>query len=583
LKILLSTLNAKFIHSSLALAYLQEFCSNEAWDINIREFTINEKNDYIMAEIFMERPDILCFSCYIWNIEAVLDICKDYKKVAPQSIIVLGGPEVSYDSRKVLQDNMAVDYVIRGEGEFTLRELLQSIYFNKPLENIKGMSYRHINEICENPDRELISDLDVIPTPYKGDLKYYKNKIIYYETSRGCPFNCAYCLSSTIKGVRFFSLDRVKKDLSFLIKKGVKQVKFVDRTFNCNEKRAWEIMKFIIDEVDKNKTGTSFHFEICADLLSEEMLLFLSQVPAGLFDFEIGVQSTCTEALKAVNRKSDLEKLSRNVNALKAAGNIRLHLDLLAGLPCESYRRFACSFNYVYGLNPDVIQLGFLKLLKGSLIREKNADYGYKFQTDPPYQVLKNNYINYEEMIKLSRIEDILERYYNSGVMFNTVSYIIRNIYSGDAFCFLEKFAAYWQDNYLFGIGHRKEAEYSILKNYIDCFHNSYSKEVNELLKYDYLLNHKSYNLPRGIESHNPENINEILYSLLKNKDFINKNLSHMGSCTVREIKKQVHLEYFKYDPADCTWVESMLPFLFIYNPVQKKAKKVMKNGLEVL
>jgi len=533
-----------------------------------------------MAEIFRENPDILCFSCYIWNINSILDICRDYKKISPQTIIILGGPEVSYDSQRVLQRNIAVDYVIKGEGEAALRELLQSIYLNSSLENIKGITYRYSGNIHENPDRELINKLDMIPSPFKGDLGYYKNRLIYYETSRGCPNNCTYCLSSTIKGVRFFSLARVKDDLRYLIEKRVKKVKFVDRTFNCHEKRAREIMQFIIDQTEKNNASTTFHFEICADLLSEEMLLFLKQVPKGLFDFEIGVQSTMVEALEAVNRTFNWDKLSRNIKELRKGNNIHLHLDLIAGLPCEGYTQFADSFNDVYNLKPDVIQLGFLKLLKGSAIREQKDDHGYKFQTNPPYQVLKNKYLDYAELIKLVQIEDILDNYYNSGAVGNTVSYIIKNVHNGNAFCFYEELAEYWQNNSLFAIGHKKEARYSFLKNYIDYFYTSYSQKVNELLKYDYLLNNKSYNLPSGIESCNPENINDLLYSLLKNEGFINKYLAPISSYTRREIKKQVHLECFKYDPLDCNTITDDLAYLFVYNPVLKRAGKTIKISL---
>lgn len=573
MRVLLSTLNAKFIHSSLALAYLKEFCRDSAWETYIKEYTINEKKENIMADIFLSKPDILCFSCYIWNIQTILAICEDLKKVIPGLVIVLGGPEVSYCARQILNENRALDFVIRGEGEHTLKEFLQAIFHQDKFHEIKGLSYRENDSICENPDRELITDLDTIAAPYnRKNLSYFKNRIIYYETSRGCPFDCSYCMSSTVKGVRFFSLKRVQEDLGFLIKHEVKEVKFVDRTFNCNEKRAQEIMEFIIAQGGK----TRFHFEIRADLLSDEMTAFLKEVPPGIFDFEIGVQSTCPETLKSIKRKQDWSRLSHNVRTLRAAGNIHLHLDLIAGLPFEDYRRFSVSFNDVYSLSPHVIQLGFLKLLKGSSIRAAKKEHGYEFQKDPPYQVLKNNCLEYEELIRLSRIEELLGRYHNSGNMADTLSYIIENVFQGNAFRFYEHFASYWEDRGLFNIAHKTISEYSFLKDYIDSFHGSHSLLVNDLLKYDYLKNNKSHNLPPGIGSYNPQNASEVLYSVLKDKSFLQENMPHMCSKTVREIRKQVHMEYFRYDPFSLKELKTASPYIFIYDPIRKKAKKIV-------
>lgn len=580
MKILLSTLNAKYVHSSLALAYLREYCRPEFENIKIREFTINENQDFIMAEIYREKPDILCFSLYIWNIEQILAICRDYKQIAPRTIIILGGPEVSYDAHTILEENEAIDYIVKGEGEITFKELLQAIFYNQSLLNIRGISYRDVSNLYENRERELLNDLDSIPFPYGNRLDAYRDKLIYYETSRGCPNSCSYCLSATIKGVRFFSLERVKADIGYLISENVKKIKFVDRTFNCHEQRALEIMQFIIDEVGKNKANTTFHFEICADLLSAKMLSFLKQVPAGLFDFEIGVQSTMVAALAAVNRKTDQDKLERNIKHLQDTG-IHLHLDLIAGLPYEGYEQFSISFNDVYHLQPDIIQLGFLKLLKGSPIREVSSDYGYVFQTNPPYQVLENKYLKYAELCKLAQVEEIVDNYYNSGVFANTINYITENIYADDAFGFFEGLAQYWQDNQFFGIGHRKERKYNILKEYIDVFHLRYSQIVNELLKYDYLLNNKSYKLPPGITSCNPENINDVLNSLLRDSAFIDQYLLNMNYHSIREIKKRVILECFRYDPLDYTIAAKNSAYLFVYHPIYKKADDIIKINLD--
>jgi len=423
MQVLLSTLNARYTHSSLAMAYLKEACIDENWKLAVREFTINDNSADIMAEIYRYHPSVLCFSCYIWNIKQILQICTDYKSVDSDCIIILGGPEVSFNTREFLRDNRSIDIIIRGEGELALKEVLLSILNKTKLANIEGITYRCDDEVIQNCDRELIKDMSLIKSPYYGDMSYFNNKMVYYETSRGCPFNCSYCISSTFKGVRFFPMDRVKKDLEFLIKSGIKRVKFVDRTFNSNEKRAIEIMQFILDQNGK----TSFHFEIYADLFSEDMLRFLKDVPLGIFDFEIGVQSTCLEALKAVRRRSDWDKLVNNVKQIKSYNNIHLHLDLIAGLPYEDYQRFGISFNDVYSLEPDVIQLGFLKLLKGSELHRQKDAYAYRYQSLAPYQVLSNSFMAYDDIIRLIDIEEVLEKYYNSGNMQYTFRFAVDN------------------------------------------------------------------------------------------------------------------------------------------------------------
>jgi len=313
LKVLLVTLNAKFIHSSLALAYLKTFCHDSRWTIEVKEYTINDHQPNILADIFLCQPDIVCFSCYIWNIRYILDLSRNLKSVAPQTTIVLGGPEVSYDAEEILSINSGIDIIIRGEGEVTLRELLTSLCEERDLYEVNGLTFREGKKIICNPDRPLIDNLDIISFPYQNELPNYKNKIIYYETSRGCPFNCSYCLSSNAKRVRFFSLARVKKDLRFLINQKVPEIKFVDRTFNCNEKRAMEIIEFIVNL----QGNTRFHLEICADILTPAFMEYLCTVPAGLIDFEIGVQSTYPKALAAVNRVTNWDKLSTNVKTLR--------------------------------------------------------------------------------------------------------------------------------------------------------------------------------------------------------------------------------------------------------------------------
>lgn len=571
--IVLSTLNAKYIHSSLALRYLQAYCTQDpSLAVRIKEFSINEFAPDIMAKIFLQQPDILCFSCYIWNIRMILDICHDYKKVSPHTIIILGGPEVSYDAQMVLQANPAIDFVVRGEGEATINELLLALDSDQPVNTIQGITYNCNGEIYQNEDRPVIADLDTIPFPYPMNLEEFQDKIIYYESSRGCPFNCSYCLSSTQHGVRFFSMERVKKDLSILLDQQVREVKFVDRTFNCHEGRAMEIMRFIIDQGSLSK----FHFELDASIISDAMLDFLQTCPANKFNFEIGVQSTCPAALDEVRRKSDWPRLSKNIQCLRTYNNVNLHLDLIAGLPYESYNEFAQSFNDVYALQPDVLQLGFLKLLKGSDIRELASQHNYIYQQQAPYQVLANNYLDYSQLIKLKYIEDILEKYHNSGDMPQSIAYIVANVYDDDAFTFFEDLSFYWRDHGLFDIAYKKDRFYGFLMLFLTERHSSHRDIVNDLLKYDYYMNNRSDLLPRQLWSYNPEGINQEIYKCIKDSNFLYEHLQEFAGKSPREIKKNVHMEYLRWDADQTVFRDRPQPVLFVYDPVTRKAYKTI-------
>jgi len=566
MKILLTTLNAKFIHSSLALAYLKAYCQSDFTDIQIREYTINEPTTNILADIYSCQPDVICFSCYIWNIEMIKILCADLKQIMPTVTIIAGGPEVSYDAETFLNENPAIYCVVRGEGEAAMLELLHCIRKQSRPENILGITYRE-DSIIVNADRPLIGDLDTIPFPYENELIHYRNRTVYYETSRGCPFHCSYCLSSTIKGVRYFSLQRVKRDLKYLMDNHLPEVKLVDRTFNADEKRAKEIMAFII----RHNHITKFHCEIDAALLSPDMLLFLGEVPAGMFDFEIGIQSTFPTALAAVNRERNWQKQSRNIAQLKQYGNIHIHLDLIAGLPYEDYQRFKTSFNQVYDLKPDVIQLGFLKLLKGSLLRDQSQEYGYKFEQKPPYQVLGNHYISYPELMKLSQIEDLISRYYNTGMVSNFLNYTIAHCYQGDSFAFWERLSAFLSERNFFRFGHKREEEYTLLYEFIRQEQGA-DRHLAELLKFDYLLNNRERNLPAVFTSHNPAYVNEVLYACLKDQSFIARMLPDSVGKSPREIRRLVHLEYLFLDGTGKPSAEPV-PLLFIYKTPGKKAE----------
>lgn len=570
MKILLTTLNARFTHSALSLAYLNNACRNEKWTVDRREFTINDPANHIMAEIYRIRPSILCFSCYIWNIENILDLCADYKKVHPECIILLGGPEVSYSPHELLGKYHYIDFIISGEGEITLPALLECIWNEDPVDEILGISYRCGTEIITNPPRELIAELDSIITPYNEDMTYYDHKMVYYETSRGCPFNCSYCMSSTLKEVRYFSLTRVKNDLRHLIEKGIRKVKFVDRTFNSNEKRAIEIMKFILAQ----NGNTIFHFELCADLISEKMLDFLFCVPPGLFEFEIGVQSTCPEALEAVHRRTNWDRLSAAVNKIRSYGNIHLHLDLIAGLPYEGYERFGQSFNDVYFLKPHVIQMGFLKLLKGSRLHRNRDQFSYVFQEKAPYQVLANDFITYPDLLALQDIEELVEVYYNSGFMMNTLAYITHYIYPRDGFAFFQDFAFYWRKHYYYLQSHSTESRYRFLFDFLKQYHPEHLTGINEYLKYDFILNHYAYQIPEWMERFQVDQCRDLLTRLMSNPEYVVEVWPEMIGKTMREMKKYVRLEYFALDPEQAA--SNAVRLLFLYDPRSKKCQKVI-------
>ncbi|WP_427338446.1 B12-binding domain-containing radical SAM protein [Caloranaerobacter sp. DY30410] len=580
MNIVISTLNSKYIHSSLSIRYLKSYCMDLFNNIKLMEFTINQNSEYITGEIFKHAPDVLAFSCYIWNIEKTLEICERLKIVRPQTKIILGGPEVSFDGDELLRKYDFIDFVIYGEGEETFKELLQ--YLDEGIENydnIKGLIFREDERIIVNSPRPLISNLDMIPSPYEGDLNEFKDKIVYFESSRGCPFNCQFCLSSTIKGVRYFTLDRVKEDLLKLIKAGVKQVKFVDRTFNAKKDYALEIMKFIMAQNVKN---INFHFEVTAHLLDDEMLDFLKCVPEGLFQFEIGVQSTNDKTLEAISRKTNFDKLSKVVKKIKSYKNIHQHLDLIAGLPYEDYNSFKKSFNDVYNLQPDMLQLGFLKLLKGSGLRRDREKYGFKFLDKPPYEVLENNYISYEEMLKLKSIEDLLEKYSNSRSFENSLKYVIKNYYE-TPFDFFEDFSSYWEQHKLDSISHSKASLYKIFYNYYFDRININIEIFRELLKYDFLLNNKTSNLPEFMKSDKKINDRNTAHKFLQNELYVNKYLKEFANIPAKKIINKVHFEVFILDILDfiknnfeidkVLYKESIV--LFKYNEDKKVFNKV--------
>lgn len=547
MNILLTTLNSKYIHSSLSIRYLKGYCETDFPNIEIEEYTINQNVEYITSEIFRKKPDIVAFSCYIWNIEHTLDIAQRLKIVKPSIKIILGGPEVSFDGKAILKENEYIDIIVFGEGEETFREVLMAIESNNNLSNILGIVYRKGNNIFQNAPRPLIQNLDSIPSPFISKANEFENRIVYYESSRGCPFNCQFCLSSSIEGVRYFSPERVKKDLKLLIDAGVKQIKFVDRTFNAKKDLALDIMNFILAQNVKN---INFHFEVTAHLLDDDILEFLKNIPKGLFQFEIGVQSTNPVTLETIDRKADFDKLKAVTKRIKSYNNIHQHLDLIAGLPYENYNSFKKSFNEVYQLRPDKLQLGFLKLLKGSGLRLHMNEYGFDFVDRPPYEVLQNNYISYNEILKLKDIEELVEKYANEFYFENSLNFIINNYYR-EPFEFYDEFSEYWRSNSHYKVSHSRVELYKILFEFYETKIADQIEVFREVLKFDFIFNNKSSNIPEYLKNINIDYLKTKRHDFLKNLNYIEKYMPIFASKPVKKIINHVNIIEFSVNIID--------------------------------
>ena len=492
MNILLTAINAKYIHSNLAVyslrAYAAGKCERYKEEIGIAEYTITQPLDQILMDLYKRKPEVLCFSCYLWNIEYVEQLITELGKIMPQTDIWLGGPEVSYHASHMLEQFPQVYGIMRGEGEETFLELAEFYHNNsgkKPeqcekvqrLKEIVGITFRDGEEIIETADRNVM-DLSKVPFVYE-DLDVFKNKIIYYESSRGCPFSCSYCLSSIDKCLRFRDLELVKKELQFFIDHEIPQVKFVDRTFNCKHSHSMEIWSYI-KEHDKGKTN--FHFEVAADLLNDEELNLISTMRPGLIQLEIGVQSTNEQTIKEIHRTMKFSQVTEVVNRVHAAKNIHQHLDLIAGLPFEDYNSFHKSFCDVYALRPEQLQLGFLKVLKGSYMEEKTKDYELLYQNRPPYEVLSTKWLPYSDVIRLKGLEEMVEVYYNSRQFEHTME-LLEQVF-GDSFVMFEEMSNYYEEHGYYGVNHNRVARYEILYAFI--------KEV-ALVQYETLLTEEQF------------------------------------------------------------------------------------------
>ena len=494
MKILLTAINAKYIHSNLAVYSLKAAAGQYADGIEIAEFTINNSPDYILEEIYKKKPDVLMFSCYIWNLNVIEEVTREYHKLCPKVPIWLGGPEVSFEVETFLQEHPQVKGIMMGEGEATFRELceyyMQDEYYvqkkeNSVLENIKGIAYRKEMEYADavgtiqvNSWREIMSMSDI---PFCYDrMEDFSNRIIYYESSRGCPFSCSYCLSSVDKKLRFRDIELVKEELQFFIDQKVPQIKFVDRTFNCHHDHAMAIWQFI---KERDNGVTNFHFEISADLINEAELELMSTMRPGLIQLEIGVQSTNEVTIQEIHRTMKLDRLKEIVKKVKSFGNIHQHLDLIAGLPYEDYKTFQKSFDEIYALQPNQLQMGFLKVLKGSYMFEHAKDYGILYHDKPPYEVMATNWLSYDEILKMKRVEEMLEVYYNSD-QFEITMQIMKTKYSS-AFEMFQKLGDYYESHGLFGMSHSRIKRCEILMDFVkeEFDHRDDGAEVCECIR----------------------------------------------------------------------------------------------------
>lgn len=495
MKFLLVAINAKYIHSNPALYSLKAYAdahSDETHNIKICEFTINNLIDDILDEIYLEKPDFIGFSCYIWNISYVNMLIHELKSLLPDTHIWCGGPEVSYCAEEYLSKHKkALTGIMCGEGEATFLELV-NYYSNtagKTLDNINGITYINNNNIVSTPSRDVI-DMNQIPFLY-DNISDFENRIIYYESSRGCPFSCSYCLSSVDKCLRYRDINTVKKELLFFIDNNVPQVKFIDRTFNCNRDRATEIWQFIHEH---DNSITNFHFEIAADLLDDSQLELLKHFRPGLIQLEIGVQSTNQKTLKEIRRYSDIKKLADNVARINEYNNIHQHLDLIAGLPYENYESFKQSFCDVYAMNPDQLQLGFLKVLSGSYIKDNSKEYGIKYKSYPPYEVLSTSWISYDEILKLKTIENMVEIYYNSHQFDNTIKYLEQ--FFKTPFDMYEQLGQFYNEQFDTKAKHSRISRYNLLLDFCKTLSDADINKIKQLLTLDVYLREKIKSRP---------------------------------------------------------------------------------------
>ena len=569
MKILLTAINAKYIHSNLAVYSLKAYAKDPG--VEIAEYTINQTVDSILGSLYERRPDILCFSCYIWNLDYVESLAREFAKICPETEIWLGGPEVSYDAGEVLRRLPKVRGVMKGEGEATFAGLCRAyrkgedkgpeavMARERELSGLQGITYRTMEgEFRENPWREPL-DLSEIPFVYE-EMELPAHKILYYESSRGCPFACSYCLSSIDKKLRFRDLDLVKKELQFFIDREVPQVKFVDRTFNCSHSHALAVWKYIMEH-DRGKTN--FHFEIAADLLNEEELALISHMRPGLIQLEIGVQTVNPDTIREIRRKMDLEKVERAVERIRKGRNIHQHLDLIAGLPMEDLESFRRSFDRVYRMKPDQLQLGFLKVLKGSYMKEMEQEYELQHTERPPYEVLSTRWLSYADILLLKGVEDMVENYYNSGQFSHTLEALSARYDS--PFRMFEELWEYYRGQGLDQVQHKRSARYEILLEFAAGKLPEEKEYFRELLTFDYYLRENAKTRPEFAGDYQVDK--DTLRAFYEWEARTGTYLPDYRGYDKNQIRRMTHLEYFR-------WSNQYVLFdYFVKNPLNHEAR----------
>ena len=565
MKFLLAAINAKYIHSNPAVYSLKAYAKEQRpkADIEIGEYTINHQMDHILQDIYRRKPDFVGFSCYIWNISQVLEITRDLHKILPKCEIWLGGPEVSYNAEQILMKEPQIRGIMRGEGELTFTELV-SAYMSADytrINQIQGITCRGFSGTFYNNGPQRLLSMDEIPF-YYADMTEFENRIVYYESSRGCPFSCSYCLSSIDKSVRFRSLDLVKKELDFFLEHKVPQVKFIDRTFNCKREHTLGIWKHILEH---DNGVTNFHFEVSADLFDEEELALIAKMRPGLIQLEIGVQSTNLDTITEIHRRMNLERLKKRVERIHSYRNTHQHLDLIAGLPYENMSSFLMSFDDVYDMRPDQLQLGFLKVLKGSYMAAHVQEYELKYRSVPPYEVLSTKWLSYQDVIRLKEMEEMVEVHYNSG-QFSCTLRLLEKEFSHPSSMFLA-LADYYEKNGLFGFSHNRLARYEILYNFLkEKFAEEELPKFRDALMYDLYLRENLKSRPSfaGDQSDVKYEVREFFAAEAEKPEWL---LGYEGYDS-RQLIKMAHMEHME----DGSFI------LFDYknrDPLNKNAKAV--------
>lgn len=545
MNIICSTLNAKYIHTNLAIRLLKAYASPE-FNIHIKEYTIKDQTLNIVTDLYQQHPNVIGFSCYIWNIEKTMEVANLLKKVDPELVIVLGGPEVSYNAIQWMERIPEVDFIVTGEGEQTFKRLLTEIENSGDVSHVPGLAYRLDGKVHINLQSNKL-DLRNIPSPYRflEDQDALSKRITYVETSRGCPFTCQFCLSSIETGVRYFDRERVKDDIRYLMANGAKTFKFVDRTFNISRSYAMEMFRFLIDE---HLPGTVFQFEITADIMRPEVIEFLNkEAPKGLFRFEIGVQSTNEHTNELVKRKQNWAKLTRTVNLVKQGGIVAQHLDLIAGLPEEDYHSFRKTFNETFAFRPEELQLGFLKMLKGTGLTAQAANYGYTYMDYPPYEMLSNHCMSFDDVIKIKQVEDVLEKYWNDHRMDHTIEYLVTNVFPSP-FDFFQEFGTYWDEQGWAKIGHQLEDLFKRLYQFLDKADIKDLDMVIGFMKVDYLKSHKyKPRKPWWPASFTKSDRNQLYQRIAESPALLGTAFSNL-EWTEKELHKHAMIEEISFD-----------------------------------